>query len=47
MTDTSWVHTMLGGVLKSQIIDPGQGSPLYGLHWRIVDCVCPCEVAVP
>lgn len=38
----SWVHSMLGGVLKSQILDPKPGSPLHELHKRMVDCVCRC-----
>lgn len=43
MSGRAWApHTVLGGVLESQILDPRPGSPLYHLHRRIVDVVCPC-----
>ena len=43
MTDTpGWARAKLGGVRKSQILDPQEGSPLFGLHKRMVDCVCRC-----
>ena len=42
MSGRAWApHTVLGGVLESQILDPRPGHTLYDFHRRrIVDVVC-------
>lgn len=39
---SEWVATLLGGVPKSEILDPSPLSPLAGLGRRIVDVACSC-----